>query len=322
MRVLHRLGLLTFGFAIPLAAQTSCTPDALASAAKSVAAVRHQLHEQSVPENDPNVPAGVAAQLGQLKQALAASAEAAFACANGSASPDSLQKQLADALHANVASATGTVETRGKRDFGAYGSDLSVQVFQLFGRPKFVEVDFRYGVECGDDNLLMVFEAADDSASSPWHESLNWSAPAYTTVSDALGDFAMLTPLTGSFKSPNWRFLVAHGHPGCGTTRQSRFDLDLLSPAADPAKPRVDWHFEHPYTEDHVVPRLATTEDTVEFRIQHEGKTAKGGAAADALESFRFHLTANGQLEPVSAAADENSAGSPARPGATANSPQ
>ncbi len=322
MRASHRLGLLAFGFAIPAAAQTSCTPDALTSTARTVAAVRHKLHEQSVPENDPNVPAQVAAQLGQLKQALASSAEAVFACANGSASPEALQKQLADALHADVASATGTVETRGKRDYGAYGSDLSVQVFQLFGRPKFVEVDFRYGVECGDDNLLMVFEAADDNASSPWHENLNWSAPTYTKVGDALGDFAMLTPLTGSYKSPSWRFLVAHGHPGCGAGRDSHFDLDLLSPTADPAKPKLDWHFERAYTEDHVVARLDTTEDSVEFRIQHEGKAGKGGTSANPVETFRFHLAANGQLEPVSAAANGGSAGTPAAAEATTNSPQ
>ncbi len=275
-----------------------------------------------MPENDPNVPAQAAAQLGQMKQALASAADAAFACADGSASAEALQTQLAEALHANIATATGTVETRDKRDYGAYGSDLSVQVFQLSGRPKYVEVDFRYGVECGDDNLLMVFEAADDHASSRWHESLRWSAPAYATVSDALGDFAMLTPLTGSSKSPSWRFLVAHGHPGCGNARQSQFDLDLLSPTTDPAKPKVEWHFEHAYIEDHVVPRLATTEDTVEFRIQHEGRTGKGAGPADAVESFHFRLTADGQLEPAAATGDESPAGASAGARATTSSPQ
>ncbi len=336
MRLLHRLGLLALGSSIPLAAQTSCTPDSLSNAAKAVATIRHHLHDQAVPEDDPHVPAAIAANLAELKDALASSAEAAFACANGAATPEQLQKTLADALHANIDAATETAETRNRRDIGAYGSDLSAQVFQLFGRPKFVEVDFRYGVECGDDHLLMVFEAADDNTSSSWRERMRWGAPSYTTVGDAIGDFAMLTPLTGSYKAPAWRFVVAHGHPSCpgNTARRSRFDLDLLSPTADPAKPKVDWHFEHAYTEDHTVPRLATTEDTVDFRILHEGndeekherKAAKAAQASPArsLEIYRFHLTAGGRLEPIPAAVDEDSVGTPAAgktPPATTNSP-
>ncbi len=329
MRVYRRLGLLALGFTIPVAAQTSCTPDALGSAAKTVATIRHQLHGQAVPAGDPHVSPEIAAHLAQLKNALALSAQAAFACANGAAAPEQLQKTLANALHANVAAATETAETRNKQDIGAYGSDLSVQVFQLFGRPKFFEVDFRYGIECGDDHLLMVFDAADDSASSTWQERLRWGAPSYTTVGDAIGDFAMLTPLTGSYKTPTWRFVVAHGHPSCpgNASRPSRFDLDLLSPTGDPAKPHVDWHFEHAYTEDHTTPRLATTEDTVDFRLLHERKETKAakGTPAQPLEIYRFHLTAGGQLEPVPAAVDEDSAGPPASgktPPATTNLPQ
>lgn len=326
MRVYHWLGLFALGSAIPGAAQSSCTPDALASAAKAVMAVRHELHGQAVPESDPNVPPAIAAQLDQLKDALGRVAEAVFACTNGASTPEHLQQALADVLHANVASATDTVETRNKKDYGAYGSDLSVQVFQLFGRPKIVEVDFRYGIECGDDHLLMVFQAASDSASSLWQERLRWSAPGYSSVGDAMGDFVMLTPLTGSYKAPSWRFVVAHGHPGCGRgPRPSHFDLDLLRPTADPAKPTVDWHFEHAYTEDHIVPRLATTEDTLEFRIVHGDKPGKAGSPGSSPEIYRFHLTTDGRLEPAPTGEGEDSSGTPVageKPAANTNSPQ
>lgn len=322
MRVLCRLSLFVLGSALPLAAQTSCTPAGLPDAARDVASVRTRLHTQFVPESDPAVPPTVAALLGQLKDALASAANAAFSCANGAASPEQLQKTLSDSLHANQATATGTVETRNGKDYGAYGSDLSVQVFQLFGRPKFVEVDFRYGIECGDDNLLMVFEAPDDRATSSWRERLRWSAPAYTTVGDAAGDFVMLTPLTGNEEAPQWRFLVAQGHPGCGRgTRASHFNLTLLSPTGDPAKPRVDWHFDHPYTEDHATPRLATTEDTIDFRILHAGRVTKAPAAT---EVYRFHLTSDGHIEPAPAGEGEHAGSTAAEksPAAITNSPQ
>lgn len=324
MRFFCSLSLLVLGSAIPMAAQSSCSPDALAKAARQVAALRHQLHGESVPESDPAVPQGIATLLQELKGALGDTANAVFACSNGAASPDQLEKTLADALHANVPTATGSVETRNRKDYGAYGSDLSVQVLQLFGRPKFVEVDFRYGIECGDDNLLMVYEAANDSASSAWTERLQWGAPGYTQVGDAIGDFVMLTPLTGSYKSPSWRFLVAHGQPGCTRgARASHFDLDLLSPTADPATPHVDWHFEHAYTEDRAVPRLVTTEDTIDFRISHEAKAAAKGTAS--AEVYRFHLTGDGHLEPAPAGEGDDSGGTPGdakTPAATTNSPQ
>lgn len=280
--------------------QGSCSPDALATAAKRVAEARRALQTQAVPQADPHVPPVVARQLADLKDALASAAQAAFACAPSRATADQLQATLATALHANVASATETVETLKGKDIGAYGSDLSVQVFPLFGKPKFFEVDFRYGVECGDDNLLMIFESADDNSPEGWRERLRWGAPSYSTVGDAIGDFVMLTPLTGSYQKPTWRFLVAHGHPGCATgPRQSLFDLDLLSLSSDPAKPHVDWHFQHAYAQDQTAaPRLSTTEDTVDFRILHqpEGKTATTSGVA--TEIYRFHLSPDCTLEP------------------------
>ena len=102
------------------------------------------------------------------------------------------------------------------------------------------------------------------------------SAAGYRTVADALGDFVLLTPLTGSGDIPDWRFVVAHGHPACGPgSRPSRFDLDLLRPTDDPTHPAVDWHFEHAYRQDRsVVPRLITTED--HDRVSSDGSSTGG----------------------------------------------
>ena len=318
MRPLVLLGLLALCSALPTVAQTACSPAELGSAARVVAVTRQKLHGQAVPESDPVVPAVVGEQLARLKDALTLAAHATFSCASPAASADQLQRQLADALHANLAQAAETtVQTRGGKELGAYGSDLAVQVFELFGKPRILEVDFRYGVACGDDHLLLVYEAAGDSASDSWHERLRWDTAQYRTVGDAIGDFVLLTPLTGSYKNPTWRYLVAHGHPGCGDTpRPSQFDLDLLTPTADPRKPTVAWHFQHAYTQGDTVPRLATTEDSINFQLvpappngaEDNSPGGKAKASPPPATTYRFHLTASGRVEPSPAAtSDEGS---------------
>ena len=301
MRFLAALALLALAPALPLAAQTACDRSALDVAAKTVADVRQRLQKQAVTPNDPKVSPAIAQQLGELKAALTQAAQAAFHCASAAATPEQLQTLLTDALHANLALSETQTETDDQQDRGTYGTDLAVQIFELASTPKLFEVDFRYGIECGDDHLLLVFQTAGDHAPEGWHEQLRWSAPHYATIGDALGDFVLLAPLTGSYKHPSWHFVVAHGHPGCGATpRLSRFDLDLLTPTADPARPAVDWHFEHAYTQGNTAPRLATTEDTITFRIAPS--PSPGGqptTPSTSPEVYRFQLNAHGQVEPA-----------------------
>ena len=300
---------LLLGLALPASslAQSACaSAAALPQAAKTVATLRHQLHEQAVDENDPKVPPAIATELTQFKDALSAAAQAAFGCADSSASPEELEKTLAEALHANLSSASETVVlTRGKKDLGAYGSDLAVQVFPLFNSPRYVEVNFRYGIECGDDNLLLVFKAADaHDGSAGWQQVLRWGAPSYRDVEGAFGDFIMMTPLSGFPGQRNWRFVVAHGQPGCGgENAPSHFDLDLLEPSADPAQPTIVWHLDHPYRRAQI-PRLSTTEDTLTFELSTPPDKAKDRSGSSSLsEVFRFHVTKDNQVEPTTQAA-------------------
>lgn len=306
-------------------AQTPCSPERLRQAAKAVASVRHLLHEQAVTENDPAISGQVAAQLGQLKDALAQSAQAAFACASPSATSEQLEGTLAGALHANLSSpADVVVETRGKKELGAFGSDLAVQVFPLSGSPKYYEVDFRYGIQCGDDNLLFIF-AADPASDGPdsahWKQILRWDAPSYTTAADAFGDFVLLTPLSGFPGQRNWRFAVAHGHPGCGAANgSSRFDLDVLEPnlgpgsgsnpgpnptsspgqSADLTHPQVVWHLDHSYARNQV-PRLSTTEDTLTFELSPPETKAQTPAVSAHTDVYRYRIRHDNRVEPLTA---------------------
>ncbi len=314
MRVLVAVGLLIAGFPLPLVAQTDCSKARLAHAESEVATLRQQLHTQAVRMDDPLIPNSVKIRMMQLKSALEEVATTILDCASGSATPDQLQKELADALQISPsASAVSDAETDGKRDIGAYGADLSVRVLELFGTPHIIEVDFRYGIECGDDHVLLVFSRATEEATGSWQEQIRWDAPRYSSISDAFGDFVLLTPLPGSAQYPQWRYLVAHGRPSCGDVpRPSEFDLDLLTPTADAKKPKVDWHFEHGYMQNGGTPRLVTTEDTVDFSVVPRQGGEKDGIAvplAASPETFRFHLTSEGRLEPVQTNAAETSPG-------------
>ena len=316
---------LLLGLALPASslAQSACSSGSLPEAAKTAAGLQHQLHEQAVDENDARVPPAIATELTQFKDALSAAAQAAFACAASSAGPEELEKTLADALHANLSSASETViVTKGKKDLGAYGSDLAVQVFPLFNSPRYVEVNFRYGIECGDDNLLLVFKAADaHDPSGGWQQVLRWGAPSYTNVDGAFGDFIMMTPLSGFPGQRNWRFVVAHGQPGCsGENAPSHFDLDVLEPGSDPAQPQVVWHLQHAYVRSEV-PRLSTTEDTLTFELnppQKVSKTAKVPAAAD---TYRYRIGKDNQVQQLTAA-DDAAAQTPSHTQPSTSSPQ
>lgn len=315
-------------------AQRACTTAALPQAAKAVAAVRHQLHGEAVGELDPVVPASIAGQLTALKNALAQAADAAMACAAPDTTAESLQRTLADALHANLSAESETVlVTRAGKDLGAYGSDLDVQVLPLSSAPsspsspRYLEIDLRYGVECGDDNLLLVYKQAGGAnqagggggqaggakqadgkhAGDVWQPVLRWDAPSYGNVSGAFGDFLLLTPLPGAPEKPNWRVVVAHGQPGCSAgDSRSRFDLDLLQPGTDPAHPQVVWHLDRPYRRTDT-PRLGTTEQTLTFQLlpQATAQTRSGSQgskpqpATPAARIYRYRVSSDNQVEPI-----------------------
>ena len=285
-------------------APAACPASALPKAANTVATLRRELHAVAVGEFDPAVPAPVVTQITQLKTALAAAAEAAVACVSPSVTPEALENTLASAPHANLTGETETVlVTRAGKDLGAYGSDLAVQVFPLATSPRTLEINFRFGIECGDDNLLLVFRQENSS----WREILRWGAPAYTDVSGALGDFILLTPITGLAPNTNWRAVVAHGQPGCAANNpHSHFDLDLLQPTADPDHPTIAWHFERPYRRGDT-PRLATTEATLTFELLPPAPDTNKVAAQPSASTppkqpaqiYRFRISNDNQVTTI-----------------------
>ncbi len=312
------LGLGAF-HSISCLAQSACSPAPLSAAVKTESTARRQLRSLAVNLNDPQVPPVVDAALAQWKNALAQGTGVVFACAGANDTPESLEKTLATAFHANLPDAEESDVITNHKETGAYGSNLTVQVFPLFNAPRYFEVDLRYTIECGDDNLLLVFKAERNAAGAKWTEVLRWGAPHYTTVADAYGDFILLTPLTGFAVQRNWRFAVAHGQPGCAATASnnaspnagpnataSRFDLDLLEPSIDPAQSHIVWHLEQPYTRGQV-PRLATTENTLslEFRPPDDDPAQAKHASAAPAASYRYRIDADNHVRALTAPTPE-----------------
>lgn len=315
MRVLVCVGLLGFGMAASAAAQSSCSTGRVTSAAHAADTLREHLQAEAIPKTESAITPALSTGLLRWKDALTEAVQAVLACTPDASTPEALQTRLADELHANLPLAGESLTGRGN----VYGTGLTVQVFELFGKPHIFEIDLRYALQCGDDHLLLVFQSGDPAPSTGWHEQLRWDTRQYRTVGDGLGDFVLLTPFTGSHEHPTWRYLVAHGHPSCeDTPHPSAFQLDLLRPSADPAAPALDWHFSDTYTAGEVSPRLATTETTIDLSLMRAAAAGKTPAAAtDKVKQYRFHLSADGLIQPTPSSEQTNDSVPPLAPAST-----
>jgi hypothetical protein len=156
---------------IPCGAQTHCSPNAISNAASHVRSLQEGLKQIKVSEFD-DFPAEARNQMTELKEALVRVADGTLACAEPSADPASLQKQMARGLEGTEPRATESKST----SFG--GGDVSVRV----SRPKDVGdllgVEFSVGIPCGDDNMLLVYALRDGR----WSEEIRWQAPPVNQI--------------------------------------------------------------------------------------------------------------------------------------------
>jgi len=257
--------------AIYCPAQSLCNPNALSQSAARVLSLRKQLEQTHVGEMDETVPPVTAGEMTQLESALARVADAALACAKPSVDPVELQKQLAQALHANAPepppnTVISNNDHRYDEILGSYGHNLRVQAIRPPGLAGFLTVQYSINIECGEDNMLLVYELHDEA----WKEELRWQSPPLKQISDAFGDFFLSAFLHDSSapegKDTKWRVVVAHGTPWC-TSRFSGFRIDLLAPGPNPASPQVLWHIEREYSRFNFDPLLKSSGNTFELRL-------------------------------------------------------
>ncbi len=144
-----------------------------------------------------------------------------------------------------------------------YGTDLRVSVTVPANKPELLMVDWSFGIDCGNDSLLLVYSRH----ASQWKQVLRWQSKADESISDAFGDFFQyaVVPLG---PTERWGVAVAHGHPWC-TSRWSGFDLDVIAPAQDSLPQRVLFHKSAGYVRfEDVRPIIKPKQDGFDLRLE------------------------------------------------------
>ncbi|NYF78493.1 hypothetical protein [Granulicella arctica] len=240
--------------AAPLVAQQACVLDA---AVAQVRARQGELLKVQVEDMSPDVPPAVRRQIARLKDALATAVGAGMRCVPAGSDAATIEGSLAKLLGARQASVPSTTtDSKG----GPYGGDLSVSVSTPANVPGLRVVEVSFGIECGDDTLLLLYEVKPEG----WRQRMRWQSGEYAEISGAFGDFFMAV-VPGDV-ADGMRVVVAHGTDWC-TSRFSGFKLDVLEPRADGGAPRVVWHTERSYSRADGVVRLRSTADGFELRL-------------------------------------------------------
>jgi hypothetical protein len=299
----HLSWILPLSFAVSCPAQNLCNPNALSQAAARVLILQNELGQTKVDEMDVSVPPTVAVKITQLKDALSHASDAALACAEPSENPIELQKRLAQMLHANAPeppanTAISKDDHRYDEILGSYGHNLRVQVSRPPAVAGVLLIQYFTNIECGADSMLLAYELRDGT----WMQKLRWQSPPLKMISDAFGDFFVSAALPDSSALENtnskWRLVVAHGTPWC-TSRFSNFKIDLLSPGPDPASPRVLWHTEREYSRDEFEPRIKSSANTFELRLNADCMSFDPANCFERRVIYRYSVDGNDHVHRV-----------------------
>ena len=315
---MHALALTLLLLSTLMAGAQTCSQSSKAAAAERLHQAQAKTLAFEAAPMDSGVPAGVAPLLVDLKNALVEASDAELACESTAAAPTKLQADLnaflSEATPGSsvpkepVSEGRTTVDNDFKPVKGLYGNEIKVQVSELFGPPRLVEVTFTNDVTCGDDSQLLIYEAKGDH----WTRALRWSADFgqgngssaawIPSTNSAWGDFFLTGILTPDEAHPeDWRAVVAHGTPWC-TSRFSRFGLALLAPSAK-GRARVIWQTDRGYSRggDSAV-RMKASGDTFELRM-HADEMSFNEDGFERLVVYRYRVSGDKiiRLQPIAA---------------------
>jgi hypothetical protein len=277
-------------------AATPCSPQAKQNAAKTVATLRKQLMAVSVSLGEDTAPGQ---SILKLKDSLNEAAQTVLACHDTSTSPAVIQRELASLLHANLPEPPdeppATADDIDKPVTDVFGTDLKVRVTGPPSSPQLLSVQFSFGISCGDDNVLLLFEAENTG----WKEAMRWQSPLLTDIGHAFGDFFVWSILPGE-GTQTWRVVVAHGKPWC-TSRISGFNIDVLEPTASASRPRVVWHTDRGYSRGDFEPSLKASGNIFELRLNEDAMHFDMNQAFERRAIYRYRVTANivDRIEPI-----------------------
>jgi len=290
MRPVLIIGFLLFSTPATCRADISCShPVQLHSAAEAIQ-IRNQLLAIKVGWLTDDMPAPSPERLEEFKIALMQTAETVFACNDTSSQPAAMQRELAGLLHANrhVPPTRYSDADTEKPSRNVFGSDLRVRVSRASAMPLILSVQFTFGINCGTDSVLMLFQ----SDQGRWKDVLRWRVKSLQGIQDAFGDFFYPFILPG--ESPGaWRLVAVHGEPWC-SSNLSGFAIDVLAPTNNPDAPKLIAHRTENYFR-YEPPKLSISSNT--FTLHTDVGT---GEMEEIVRKgvFRYQLT-NDKLQGI-----------------------
>ncbi|HXE09253.1 MAG TPA: hypothetical protein VN612_15225 [Acidobacteriaceae bacterium] len=262
-------------------AQSGCSPIDVRTEAILPLGIQNKLlaHRVKADDLELEAPADVGGDVVVLRKTLDVATQAFFRCeAKIDAAPTALQSALAEFLHTDRSK-------RADDSAEVYGSNLTVHVEDAKGFLDSVFVVLTFGIECGDDNLLLLFTKDGDH----WKERLHWYADKYTAPSDAFGDFFPYAGVPGPEGKP--AVAVAHGTPWC-TSRMSGFKVDLIKPSDSDSPQKLLASTHSGYSRGDTTPTLKPYPEGVTLRLDDSSADLEG--VFTYVGVFRYRTTTGG----------------------------
>lgn len=284
VRVLVMGWLLVVAGATAVWPQTGCVPAAIPRYVSQLRLRQEALQKQKVDEMETRVPAAVRYQIVELKDALADAVDMMMRCAPAEVDATALEADLAKTLGANQAAKPAPEPKPDEEEepgppSGAYGGDLKVSVTTPANATQWRIVTASFGIECGEDSLLMLYEWAGWG----WRRSLRWQSAPYVEISGAFGDFFKYAVVPGV--APQ-KIVVAHGTASC-KPRYNTFKIDVLEKIAGGNSAGVWLHMERGYSPGDGEIRLRGAANGFTLRINAPALDANGG---DRVVVYRFEI--------------------------------
>jgi hypothetical protein len=268
-------------------AQNPCSKTIVDNATKAKA-IRKKLLAIEVKELDMDIPAAAGAMILRLKDALAETIDAVMKCQAANADPKAIERQFAEALDVNQPEkpfhpAAGPISSE------VYGADWTISVRRPTNKPELIQAEAHFGIECGYDSILMIYEHQHGS----WQRLLRWQSKEYKHIGGAFGDFFDSVILPQSGLGASMLVAVAHGTPWC-TSRFSRFAIDVLQPGKD--LPQVLFKMEESFSRGDIGHSLKATRDGFELRIERSSLDLEGVFTRTGI--FRYKVS-EGKVERI-----------------------
>jgi hypothetical protein len=227
-----------------------------------------------------------------FKESLVALADTALQCAPEGVNPKQFESSLAKLLDANKPVINEVYDPKKPPQLDhIYGDEIDVKVTVQANAPKLLLVKIGFGIACGGDSLLLVFEKRDGS----WSNAIRWQSDDYNDISGAFGDFFAYQVMPQK-DSEGWNLAVAHGHPWC-TSRWSGFDLDVIQPSTDNAPQRVFFHKNSGYVRD-TDPIMKIVPEGVQLRVE-TGSLDMGLMTRPVIYRYRISGKQVDRIQPI-----------------------